>query len=220
MPRYKKAEWASEFDLPQTGDILFFAGCSCSLLNPHLVQSVVTIFQTLEIPLAYSGKQETCCGSLLKRIGALPEFEKVKEKNMKLFEESGAETIVTTCAGCYRTLKLDYGVNVLHVTEFLDAYWKEHGLMLNPFDQKVTYHDPYHLGRHSRVYIQPRNLIKAIPKIDFEEMQRNKEFSWCCGSGAGIKIYEPQLAVKIAEERAKEADGRLIISTCPYCEQT
>jgi fumarate reductase (CoM/CoB) subunit B len=127
MPRYRKAEWASEYDLPQTGDVLFFAGCSCSLLNPHIAQSVVTIFQNFEIPLAYSGKKETSCGSLLKRIGALPEFENVKEKNMRLFEKSGAETIITTCAGCYRTLKLDYDMNVLHVTEFLDAYRKEHG---------------------------------------------------------------------------------------------
>jgi Fe-S oxidoreductase len=89
---------------------------------------------------------------------------------------------------------------------------------LSPFNREVTYHDPCHLGRHSGVYIQPRNLIKAIPQIDFEEMQRNKEFSWCCESGAGIKTYEPQLAVRIAEERVKEANGRIIISTCPYCE--
>ena len=68
------------------------------------------------------------------------------------------------------------------------------------------------------MYLQPRNLIKAIPGINFQEMQRTKEFSWCCGSGAGIKTYAPTLAVQIAEERLKEADSRLIISTCPYCE--
>jgi len=81
-----------------------------------------------------------------------------------------------------------------------------------------AWHDPCHLGRHSGVYIQPRNLIKAIPGTDFQEMQCNKEFSWCCGSGAGIKTYELQLAVKIAQKRLQEADNRLIISTCPYCE--
>ncbi|MBU7010417.1 MAG: (Fe-S)-binding protein [Theionarchaea archaeon] len=218
MPRYRKAEWAAAFDLPEKGDTLFFAGCSCSLLNPHLAQSVVTIFEILDIPLAYLRKKETCCGSLLKRIGAVTEFEKVKDKNIELFKESGAETIVTTCAGCYRTLKLDYGVNVLHITEFLDNYRREHGLTVNPFNKKVTYHDPCHLGRHCGVYIQPRNLIKAIPGIDFQEMRRNKEFAWCCGSGAGIKTYDPHLAVTIAKERRSEADGRLIISACPYCE--
>lgn len=218
MPRYRKAEWAAPFDLPEKGDILFFAGCSCSLLNPHLAQSVIRIFEILDIPLAYSGKKETCCGSLLKRIGAIKEFEKVKNKNLELFKESGAETIVTTCAGCYRTLKLDYGVNVLHITDFLDNYRREHGLTVNPFDKKVTYHDPCHLGRHCGVYIQPRNLINAIPGIDFQEMRRNKEFAWCCGSGAGIKTYDPHLAVTIAKERRSEADGRLIVSTCPYCE--
>ena len=218
MPRYRKAEWASEADLPEKGEVLFFAGCSCSLLNPGLARAVITIFQKLDIPVAYAGKKEVCCGSLLKRIGALSEFEKVKKKNMKLFEESGAKTLVTTCAGCYRTLKIDYGVNVKHITEFLDEYRNQHGLVVTPLNEKVTYHDPCHLGRHCSVYIQPRNLIRAIPGIDFKEMQRNKEFAWCCGSGAGIKTYEPELAVRIAQERLKEADGRLIISTCPYCE--
>ena len=218
MPRYRKAEWAEEFDLPEKGEILFFAGCSSSLLNPHLAQSVVTIFKILGIPLAYLGKKETCCGSILKRIGAVTEFEKLKNKNTELFAQSGCKTIVTTCAGCYKTLKNDYSVPVLHITEFLDNYRKTHGLTLTPFSKQVTYHDPCHLGRHSGVYLQPRNLIKAIPGINFQEMQRTKEFSWCCGSGAGIKTYAPKLAVQIAEERLKEADSRLIISTCPYCE--
>lgn len=218
MPRYRKAEWASTFDLPGKGDILFFAGCSSSLLNPHLAESVVNIFKMLNIPLAYLGIRETCCGSLLKRLGDISEFEKIKKKNMDLFKESNAQTIVTTCAGCYKTLKNDYHLPVLHITEFLDRYRKEHGLILKPFPRRVTYHDPCHLGRHSGVYIQPRNLIKAIPDIDFQEMMRTKEFSWCCGSGAGIKTYEPQLALKIAQERLTDTDDRLIISTCPYCE--
>jgi len=218
MPRYRKAEWALQYTLPEKGDILFFAGCSCSLLNPHLAQSVVKIFETLNIPVAYLGKEETCCGSLLKRIGAVSEFEKIKEKNLNLFKKSGAQTVVTTCAGCYRTLKIDYGINVLHITEFLDEYRKENGLTVTPYKKKVTYHDPCHLGRHSGVYIPPRNLIKAIPEIDFKDMRRNKEFAYCCGSGGGIKTYDPSLAVRIAQERLNEADGRLIISTCPYCE--
>ncbi|MBU7032194.1 MAG: (Fe-S)-binding protein [Theionarchaea archaeon] len=220
MPRYRKAEWTRHLgeELPSGGDILFFAGCSSSLLNPNLALSVVRVFQKLEIPVAYLGKREICCGSLLKRIGALQEFEKIKKKNMELFAESGAKTIITTCAGCYRTLKIDYGINVQHITEYLDEYRKEHGLTLLPFTEKVTYHDPCHLGRHCGVYMEPRNLIRAIPDIDFKEMERHKEFSWCCGSGAGIKTYGPALAVTIARGRLDEAHGRLIISTCPYCE--
>lgn len=220
MPRYRKAKWVSDYDIPDTGEILFFAGCSCSLLNPHIAQSVIKIFDTLNIPVAYLGKKEACCGSILKRVGAATEFEKIKQKNLNLFEKSGAKTIVTTCAGCYRTLKLDYdiAVPVKHITEFLDEYRKEQGLQLTPFNKKVTYHDPCHLGRHCNVYMPPRNLIKAIPDIDFKEMQRTKEFSWCCGSGAGIKTYDPALAVNIAKGRVQEAQTRLILSACPYCE--
>lgn len=48
MPRYQKAEWTLPFNLPERGDILFFAGCSSSLLTPQLAQSVVNIFSEIK----------------------------------------------------------------------------------------------------------------------------------------------------------------------------
>jgi len=33
------------------------------------------------------------------------------------------------------------------------------------------------------VFDPPRNILKSIPGIEFKEMERIREYSWCCGSG-------------------------------------
>ena len=48
-------------------------------------------------------------------------FEKLKAYNQKKIEESGIDTLVSSCAECFRTFARDYeldGVKVMHTTEF------------------------------------------------------------------------------------------------------
>ena len=69
------------------------------------------------------------------RIGDAEEFKRVAEANLesfhKLHEEKGVNTIVTSCAGCYRAIKKDYilakdydkildGIRVVHTVDLLN----------------------------------------------------------------------------------------------------
>ncbi|MDD3985467.1 MAG: heterodisulfide reductase-related iron-sulfur binding cluster [Methanobacterium sp.] len=82
--------------------------------------------------------------------------------------------------------------------------------------QKVTYHDPCHLGRHCNIYEEPRQIIKNTSIL--VEMDRNRERSRCCG--AGVKSAFPDIALKIASKRiedAKSIDAEIIITSCSFC---
>ena len=69
-------------------------------------------------------------------------------------------TIVTSCAGCYRAIKKDYilsseydrmmsGIEVIHTVQFLHRLLKDGRLKFErELPWKVTYHDPCHTGRH------------------------------------------------------------------------
>ena len=113
------------------------------------------------------------------------------------------------------------GVEFLHITEFLERLLKEGKISFkNKFSKKVCYHDPCHLGRHSGVYEAPREIIKSIPGIEFVEIYRNRENSWCCGAGGGVKSSFKEWAVEISTERIEEAEetgSDILLSACPFC---
>jgi len=116
---------------------------------------------------------------------------------------------------------------------------------------KITYHDPCHLGRlgepyihwqgkqlpgHIRlfdpprefrrgtkgVYDPPREVLKSIPGIRLLEMDRRKEYAWCCGAGGGVKESNPTFAEWTALQRLQEAGttgAEAIVTACPGCEK-
>ena len=122
------------------------------------------------------------------------------------------------------SFKKDYGVEaeVLHLSQLVAKLISE-GKITPEKDfggLKVTYHDPCYLGRHSGVYDEPRSILKAIPGLDFIEMERNREQSMCCGGGGGGLWMEKAKGERLSDERlteAMEAGAAVLATACPYC---
>jgi glycolate oxidase len=88
------------------------------------------------------------------------------------------------------------------------------------FGKKVTYHDPCDLGRHLKVFEEPRNILKAIPGLEYVEMDRNRLMARCCGGGGGVLASDPELSVEMATERVRDAlavGAEIIVSGCAAC---
>lgn len=72
------------------------------------------------------------------------------------------------------------------------------------------------------VYEPPRDIIRSVPGIELVEMERIKEYSWCCGAGAGVKQCLDDFALWTAHERiaeAKSVGAEAIVTACPWCER-
>jgi Fe-S oxidoreductase len=152
----------------------------------------------------------------------------------------------------YDKFNLKGNLKVLHVVEMLDHLIKEGKLKLTKeIAMKVTYHDPCNLGRQGEpwihwqgkelpgphrifeprkefrrgtygVYEPPRSLLRSIPGLKLVEMDRIKEYAWCCGAGGGVKESNPEFSLWTARERIAEAistGAEAIVSACPWCEQ-
>lgn len=232
----EKQEWTKELDFnirnanEEESDLLYFAGCTAALTPQIREVAVATakILHKLNVDFSIFGESEVCCGSVAMRTGDRKAFDKVASKNTELFEKSGVKTIITSCAGCYRTLKLDYAqyfkdlnIEVLHTIEFLIRILDEKGIQLKDLGYSVTYHDPCHTGRHMRdhaLYDEPRNILNSICSL--KEMKTNREGAMCCGAGGGVKKAFPELSIEMAKNRVEEAEAtgaKLLVSTCPFC---
>lgn len=72
------------------------------------------------------------------------------------------------------------------------------------------------------VYEPPRDVLKSIPGLELVEMERNKECSWCCGAGSGVKESYPDFSLWTAIERIEEAKATgadAIVTACGWCER-
>ena len=70
------------------------------------------------------------------------------------------------------------------------------------------------------IYDPPRNILKKIPGLKFIEMERIREYAYCCGAGAGVKSAFPEMALNTAKIRIEEAEDTgadVIVSACPFC---
>ena len=232
-PHEKRWDWLpfNKESLPEKAEVVYFVGCTSSYRQKEIAIATVNILKKLGVNFTIlwrEGFDEWCCGSPLERTGQVEIVKELAEHNIAAIERTGANTVITSCAGCYRMLKEDYReryglkseFDVLHMLHLILDYVKKGKLKLKELKAKVTYHDPCHLGRHMGVYEEPRELLRMIPGLELIEMERTKENAWCCGAGGGVMAAFKELASYAAHERVLEAErtgADILVSSCPFC---
>jgi len=231
--RNKRAEWADGLGIKNItqGDeveVLYFVCCAASY-DPRVQEVARAIAKALSIAgvdFGILGNEESCCGSEVRRMGEEGLFEMLVENNLKLFHDYNIGKIVTTSPHCYNIFKNEYQDNQLeveHYSQYLARLINEGNLTFSSEIKKVvTYHDPCFLGKQNGIYDEPRSVIKAIPGINFIELDRSRERSLCCEGGGGRMWVEASddSGERLAEIRIREAvdmGAEILATACPFC---
>ena len=225
-PNSDNTELKKKYDLPDEAEWVYFIGCTSNYRQKELRDSTIRFLKKANINFTLI--DEHCCCSPLLRTGQTKVVKDFMNYNINLINRTGAKKVITSCAGCYRTIKKDWiklgadlGFEVYHTVELIKKLLDEERISIkSEFQKTVTYHDPCHLGRHMGMYEIPREVYKTIPGINLVEMRRNRENAWCCGAGGGVKIGYPEWSVEVSKERleeAKESGASVISSICPFC---
>ncbi len=71
------------------------------------------------------------------------------------------------------------------------------------------------------VYDAPREILKKIPGLQFNEMYRIREYALCCGAGGGVPKEYADMARQTALHRLEEArdvGAETLVTACSHCE--
>ena len=231
MARDDRMDWAKGLEIKpiaEGAEYLLFTCCSSAYDQRAQLatRALVEALKAAGVDFGSLGTQETCCGNEVRRVGEIAMFEEmlVAEGKPQL-EATGAEHIDATSPHCYNTFKNEYGLegmDVLHYTQVIARLLEEGKLEFSgEANFKVTYHDPCFLGKQNKIFDEPREVLRAIPGVEFVEMDRIRERSLCCEGGGGRMWFEgtnseERLAFQRVHEAA-ETGADVLAVACPFC---
>jgi Fe-S oxidoreductase len=194
----------------------------------------VKLLKHARVNFAILGQEEKCTGESARRLGDEFLFQELAQANIATLAKYNVRRILTHCPHCLNSLRQDYPqfgghYTVIHHTEFLAQLLAE-GRLSGPGEWSqgavLTYHDPCYLARVNGIHQAPRDVLKAnssaacSPRLDFREMPRNREKTFCCGAGGGRMWMEEEPQKRVCSVRAKEAlaTGATTVAVgCPFC---
>jgi len=229
----KRAKWAK--DLPfeikdarkEPVDVLWFVGDYASFdpRNQVVTRSFAKLLNQAGINFGLLFEAEMNSGNDVRRVGEEGLYDFLATSNISTIQACDFKSIVTTDPHSFNTIRNEYPdfggeFEIQHYTTLVKQLFEQGKLKLNKQNnQRVTFHDPCHLGRYNKGYDAPREVIKLLG-YDLVEMDRNRDNSFCCGAGGGrIWIPDPVGIEKPSANRMREAgqiEGlEVFIVSCP-----
>ena len=230
MPREDRGAWADDLgirSMAEGAEYLFYVGCTPSY-DPRVQgvsRALVQLLQKAGLDFGILGVEESCCGSEVRRLGEAGLFEMIAEETTEMYKELAVEKMFTISPHCFNTFKNDYpdsGRQVQHYTQVLAGLVDTGQLEFSgTFEKIITYHDPCYLGKHNRIFDEPRHVLKNVPGVKLVEMDRSREKSLCCEGGGGRMWLEgTNPGTRLAQMRVKEAletGAQVLATACPFC---
>jgi glycolate oxidase iron-sulfur subunit len=210
--------------------VAFFAGCIANVTFTKLNEATIRVLTANGCEVVVPNEQY-CCGALAAHAGVRETASELARKNIKAFANPQFDAILTNAAGCGSTLKEynhlfapdepEYALaeafqkKMRDVTEFL----AELGLSakLKPISARVTYQDSCHLLHGQRIREAPRQLLCAIPSLEFVELPYS---DICCGSAGVYNVTQTEASLQLLAEKmayAKKTGATIIATANPGC---
>jgi glycolate dehydrogenase iron-sulfur subunit len=215
---------------PRRARVAFFAGCVAQVTFTKLNEATIRVLTANGCEVVVPAAQ-FCCGALAAHAGVRDAASDLARKNLDAFLGEDFDAIITNAAGCGSTLKeydhlfssnepdhtraRAFRSKVRDVTEFL----ADLGLSatLQEIPGRVAYQDSCHLLHGQKIRNAPRQVLQAIPGLDFVELPHSEI---CCGSAGVYNVTQTKAALDLLAEKMQHAaaTGAAIIATAnPGC---
>ncbi|NIQ39460.1 MAG: 4Fe-4S dicluster domain-containing protein [Proteobacteria bacterium] len=209
-------------------DVLLWVGCYGAFHDRirMIVASLAELFKRSGTDYAILGKEESCCGDPIRRVGNEYLFQSLARRNIELLQRMTFKKIVSYCPHCFNMLKNEYPqfggtFDVLHYTELLRDSIVDGDLRIaTTITQRAVYHDPCYLARANNLHRGPRDLLRTIPGMELLDVGHSRTKTFCCGAGGGHMWMRDIPGKRLNEVRIQElmmSKPETIVTSCPYC---
>ena len=211
----ERFKWAKDAGLGKyinnkSAKVGYYVGCTASYRQIEVAIATAKVFEDLGINFTLI-EEEVCCGSPFFRVGAVDTAQELMRKNLEAFKD--LDTVYFSCAGCYRTITIDYPkwmaedeklpFKTMHAFELVSKLITEDKIKFKPNKELkgkvVTYHDPCHTGRHFALDME-QEMIKNSKNLMFDMRKVNKAIDeWFEVPRVILRKLEEDVGIKFTE---------------------
>jgi heterodisulfide reductase subunit D len=223
-------DWADGLDIPIGGESILFVDCEAAFYRTSVPRAVAQILQQAGYPFGLMSDQR-CCGGPAAEMGYADQARRFAEHNLADWRSVGAKRVLVLDPHDYisftedypRYFGADFDIEIVLVVELFAELIRDGRLVPNiPVERSITYHDPCRLNKRKGIWKEPREVLRAIPGLEFQDVDRVTQWSYCSGAGGGLPIEKPELTAAISDRRlghAADLGVDTLVSACPWSER-
>jgi heterodisulfide reductase subunit D len=224
------ADWAAGLDIPVGGETILFVDCEAAFYRTSVPRAVAQILQQAGVEFGLMAEQ-WCCGGPAAEMGYVDQAKRFARHNLDDWKAAGVKRVIVLDPHDYITFTEDYpayfgeefDVEIVLAVELFAGLIADRRLQPSvAIDRVITYHDPCRLNKRKGVWKEPREILRSIPGLQFKDVDRVTQWSYCSGGGAGLPVEKPELTAKISARRvdqAAELEVDTLVSACPWSER-
>ena len=208
----------------------YFVGCGADLVCPDAAEATLRTLRQLGSTVEVL--DNCCCGLPAVTYGDRAAAQELAAKNLRLLAGGDFDAIVTDCSSCAAFLKtyptLFDPRDARHdaaracaavVRDFPELVAATENPPLSRLEEKViaTYHDPCHASRGQGLVSEPREILQAIPALEYRELP---EADWCCGGAGSYSLSHYDLSRQVLGRKmdnVEQTGANLLVTSCPAC---
>jgi len=210
--------------------VAYFVGCGIDIMCPAAGEATLSVLR--EVGKTVRVLDNCCCGLPPMTYGDKTAAMRLAEKNLQLFAEESFDVIVTDCSSCASFIKKyaelfpeddprheTAAACTSRVRDILEIASGTEGLSIPARREKViaTFHDPCHASRGQGLVREPRDILHAIPGLEYRELP---EANWCCGGAGSYALSHYDLSRKVLDRKMdnlEKTGANLLVTSCPAC---
>lgn len=189
------------------GEVLFFPGCALQSYTPDLAEKCYAYLQEL---IPGIGLLSDCCYDMLAKLRLDERYEGAAAGLAGRVEQLGGRTLITVCPTCHYRLQKE-----LPSVEVRSIY----ALMADRAPGSVNVEGPFavHDACPDRSTQALGKAVRSLLAGERKVMKHEGQRSICCGAGADLPEFYPELAKGNAERRLEEASASGATTLVTYC---